>query len=175
MRSSINVRRSRQSLRRSSSSGEGATTIVWAPTLPSARDSKADLRRLFDSLEADGIPLTSISAVGYRVVHGGPSLRAPVRADPAADPHGAVIREIGALRRLAPLHNGVAAATMRAGLATAPGIPHVAVFDTAFHATLPEEAWRYPLPREWYAKWGVLRIEAREDLVIAAAAATLLR
>ena len=46
---------------------------------------------------------------------------------------------------------------MRAGLAAIPHLPHVAVFDTAFHATLPEDAYRYPVPGRWYGEWGVRR------------------
>jgi acetate kinase len=69
----------------------------------------------------------------------------------------AVIEQVTALTDLAPLHNGVAAETMTAGLAAIPHLPHVAVFDTAFHATLPEEAYRYPVPDPWYTEWGVRR------------------
>jgi acetate kinase len=68
-----------------------------------------------------------------------------------------VIEQVAALRELAPLHNGMAAATMTAGLATIPQLPHVVVFDTAFHATLPEEAFRYAVPEQWYRDWGVRR------------------
>ena len=68
-----------------------------------------------------------------------------------------MIAQVTALTDLAPLHNGIAAATMTAGLAAIPHLPHVAVFDTAFHATLPEEAYRYPVPEQWYREWGVRR------------------
>jgi acetate kinase len=68
-----------------------------------------------------------------------------------------VVAQVRALTDLAPLHNGLAAATMTAGLAAIPALPHVAVFDTAFHATLPEEAYRYPVPERWYQEWGVRR------------------
>jgi acetate kinase len=89
-------------------------------------------------------------AVGYRVVHGGGRTAAT-----AVD--GAVIEEVERLDALAPLHNRRAAATMRAGRAARPDVPHVACFDTAFHAGLPEAAWRYPLPREWTELWGIRR------------------
>ena len=68
-----------------------------------------------------------------------------------------MIAEVDALRSLAPLHNRIAVATMKAGLAAIPQLPHVAVFDTAFHATLPEDAYRYPVPERWYREWGVRR------------------
>ena len=68
-----------------------------------------------------------------------------------------VIAQVTVLRDLAPLHNGVAAAAMIAGLEAIPQLSHVAVFDTAFHATLPEEAYRYAVPDQWYREWGVRR------------------
>jgi acetate kinase len=92
-----------------------------------------------------------MGAVGYRVVHGGERFREPVLVTPK------VIAEVDALRSLAPLHNGIAVATMKAGLAAIPQLPHVAVFDTAFHATLPEDAYRYAVPEGWYRDWGVRR------------------
>jgi acetate kinase len=68
-----------------------------------------------------------------------------------------VIEQVAELRDLAPLHNGMAAATMTAGLAAIPHLPHVVVFDTASHATLSEEAYRYAVPERWYREWGVRR------------------
>lgn len=90
-------------------------------------------------------------AVGYRVVHGGTDFRAPTRVDDT------LLERVEALDELAPLHNRRAAAVMRAGLAALPDLPHVACFDTAFHATLPEEAWRYALPVPWVERWGIRR------------------
>ncbi len=90
-------------------------------------------------------------AVGYRVFHGGMAYRAPSRVD------GALLAAVEELDALAPLHNRRAAAVMRAGLAALPQLPHVACFDTGFHADLPEDAWRYPLPNEWVERWGIRR------------------
>jgi acetate kinase len=64
---------------------------------------------------------------------------------------------VEALDALAPLHNRRAAAVMRAGQAALPDPPHVACFDTAYHANLPEVAWRYPLPHDWFQHWGIRR------------------
>ena len=83
--------------------------------------------------------------MGYRVVHGGERFTAATVADDG------VVAAIEALADLAPLHNPIAAATIRAGRAILPGVVHVAAFDTAFHATLPETAHRYPVPDEWVA------------------------
>jgi acetate kinase len=90
-------------------------------------------------------------AVGYRVVHGGEQLREPTLVDDE------VVAAIEALAPLAPLHNAIAAETIRAARGRLPDVPHVACFDTAFHATLPEEAWRYPLPDDWVDAYGLRR------------------
>ncbi|MCV0403273.1 MAG: acetate/propionate family kinase [Chloroflexi bacterium] len=90
-------------------------------------------------------------AVGYRVVHGSDRLRRPVQVT------NEVVAVIEDLDPLAPLHNRRAAALMRAGRRALPDVPHVACFDTAFHETLPEEAWRYPLPAAWVDRWKLRR------------------
>jgi acetate kinase len=123
-----------------------------ATTTASSESGPADeIRRLLARYEEAGIETASLGAVGYRVVHGGTRFRLPTLLTPA------VVGELDALRDLAPLHNGVAVATIRAGLAAAPQLPHVAVFDTAFHSTLPEEGFRYPVPERWYRDWGIRR------------------
>ncbi|MBY0232461.1 MAG: acetate/propionate family kinase [Gemmataceae bacterium] len=83
-----------------------------------------------------------LDAVACRVVHGGGIFTEPTRVEAGVR---AEVRELG---RLAPLHNPVAADILDALQTLLPGVPCWAVFDTAFHATLPEEAWRYALPRE---------------------------
>jgi acetate kinase len=125
--------------------------VDWGSDATAGHDPADDIRALVAKYEAAGISAASLGAVGYRVVHGGAIFREPVRVTPD------VIAQVIALRELAPLHNGVAAATMTAGLAALPNLPHVAVFDTAFHATLPEEAYRYPVPERWFGEWGVRR------------------
>ena len=125
--------------------------VDWGVDATSGHDPANDIRGLMAKYEAAGISLDSLAAVGYRVVHGGATFREPVRVTPQ------VIEQVTELRDLAPLHNSVDAATMTAGLAAIPHLPHVAVFDTAFHATLPEDAYRYPVPEQWYREWGVRR------------------
>jgi acetate kinase len=93
----------------------------------------------------------SADAVGYRVVHGGSAYRAASLVDDV------LLAAVDELDALAPLHNRRAAAVMRAALQILPDVPHVACFDSAFHADLPEEAWRYPLPRDWVERWGIRR------------------
>jgi acetate kinase len=94
--------------------------------------------------------LTSLSAVGHRVVHGGP-FKASVRITPD------VRARIMELADLAPLHNPPSLETLAAAEAAMPNVPHVAVFDTAFHATLPPEAYTYPIPQRWTNDWGIRR------------------
>ena len=125
--------------------------IDWGVDATADSDPADDFRRLLGRIEAEGAAADSLGAVGYRVVHGGSRFRQAVLVTPK------VIEEIDELRSLAPLHNGVAVATMKAGLAALPRLPHVAVFDTAFHATLPEDAYRYAVPERWYRDWGVRR------------------
>lgn len=92
-----------------------------------------------------------LAAVGHRVVHGGDRYRAPVRVDDE------VLAGIEALTELAPLHNPPAATGIRAARAALPEVPQVAVFDTAFHATLPPAASTYALDRELAARYGIRR------------------
>lgn len=99
----------------------------------------------------DRLPAETADAVGYRVVHGGSRYRVTARIDDS------LVEAVEALDSLAPLHNRRAAAVMRAGKELLPALPHVACFDTAFHASLPEDAWRYPLPAEWVERWGIRR------------------
>ncbi|MCL1951907.1 MAG: acetate kinase [Oscillospiraceae bacterium] len=96
--------------------------------------------------------LEEIDAVGHRVVQGGPDLQGSVLLDDA------VLREIEALAELAPLHNPAHVLAMRACRAVfGETLPQVAVFDTAFHATMPPEAYVFPLPYEYYEKYKIRR------------------
>jgi len=93
----------------------------------------------------------SVHAVGHRVVHGGMRFREAVRVDEA------VRDEIAQLAELAPLHNPAAVAGIDAARARFPGVPQVAAFDTAFHASMPQATALYPLPWEWTTRWGLRR------------------
>jgi acetate kinase len=92
-----------------------------------------------------------VDAVAHRVVHGGAHLREPVVLDDAVE------HELAALTELAPLHNGPAVEGIEEARRAVPGVPHVAVFDTAFHATLPDEASTYALPRRLREELGICR------------------
>ncbi|MHA7209370.1 acetate/propionate family kinase [Arthrobacter sp. MDT1-65] len=92
-----------------------------------------------------------IDAVGHRVVHGGERFSEPVLID------NEITRAIERLNPLAPLHNPAAVTGIRALTEKWPSMPQVAVFDTAFHRTLPEHAWRYAVPDELYRRFGIRR------------------
>lgn len=92
-----------------------------------------------------------IAAVGHRVVHGGERFTASVPIT------GKVIAAVRAMEELAPLHIPPNLAGIEGAMAILPAIPHVAVFDTAFHQAMPLHAFLYPLPWEWYEKHGVRR------------------
>jgi acetate kinase len=94
---------------------------------------------------------SDVDAVGHRIVHGGPDLVDPTFVDEA------VRAAIEALEPIAPLHNAPALAGIDAAMRAFPDLPHAAVFDTAFHATIPAEAATYALPRTWREDWGIRR------------------
>ena len=92
-----------------------------------------------------------IEGVGHRVVHGGEAITASCRIDDA------VIELIQDNVPLAPLHNPPNLAGIDAAMSAMDDVPHVAVFDTAFLSTLAPEAYRYPVPAEWYTEHRVRR------------------
>jgi acetate kinase len=93
----------------------------------------------------------AISVVGHRVVHGGEKFTSATLIDDA------VLADLDALAPLAPLHNPINLAGIREARRVFPAVPQVAVFDTAFHATLPSHAYRYGLPNELAEKCGIRR------------------
>ena len=95
--------------------------------------------------------LSEISAVGHRVVHGGEHF------SESALVNDEVLDCVRKCIELAPLHNPPNLAGIEAAQQLLPGCPQVAVFDTAFHATLPRHAYHYAIPREYYEKFGIRR------------------
>ncbi len=92
-----------------------------------------------------------ISVVAHRVVHGGERFAAPVLIDDA------IVGELRELDALAPLHNPVNVLGIEVARRALPELPQVAVFDTAFHQTLPPRAYTYAVPREWARRHAVRR------------------
>jgi len=92
-----------------------------------------------------------VDAVAHRVVHGGPHFTDPVVIDKG------VRQAIHDLESLAPLHNAPALKGIEEATSSHPEVPHVAVFDTAFHATIPPVASTYAIPQRWRDEWGIRR------------------
>ncbi|ABC23793.1 acetate kinase [Rhodospirillum rubrum F11] len=114
--------------------------------------------------------LAPIRAVGHRVTHGGERFRASALITDAA------LADIEACSALAPLHNPPNLLGIRMARARMPDVPHVAVFDTSFHQTMPRAAFMYALPLRFYAKFGVRRygFHGTSHRFVAAQAVTLL-
>lgn len=113
------------------------------------QDHAQGLQLILDSLQRLGIQAPE--AIGHRVVHGGEHFQAPVRINDE------VMAKIRAVAPLAPLHNPANLLGIEACQRHFPGLPQVAVFDTAFHQTIPEAAWRYAVPDAWYRDHGIRR------------------
>jgi acetate kinase len=92
-----------------------------------------------------------VKAIGHRVVHGGEDFQRPVLVTES------VVRRIEELADLAPLHNPASVQGIRVAAELFPGKPQVVVFDTAFHQTLPDYAFQYAIPYEYYEKYRIRR------------------
>jgi acetate kinase len=116
-------------------------------------DHEEATRRMFAWLDTAGfLAPGGLDAVGHRVVHGGPHFVAPMRLDDD------VIAVLTQLRELAPLHNEPAQAAIQAAQAVlGPRVPMVAVFDTAFHHTMPAWAAQYAIPRDLATRYHLRR------------------
>ncbi|MDT5041930.1 MAG: acetate kinase, partial [Actinoplanes sp.] len=111
-----------------------------------ASDHAAALRRIMAEIDLDGL-----AAVGHRVVHGGAEFAEPTVIDDD------VVATIERLVPLAPLHNPAALAGIAVARALLPEVPQVAVFDTAFHATIPPEGSTYAIDAGLAQRWGIRR------------------
>ncbi|OGC07061.1 propionate kinase [candidate division WOR-1 bacterium RIFOXYD2_FULL_36_8] len=95
--------------------------------------------------------LSQIDAIGHRVVHGGEKFKSSVKIDQD------VLQAIKNVQDLAPLHNPPNIAGIEAAQELFSDVPQIAVFDTAFHQTMPEHSYMYATPYEWYGMYGVRR------------------
>jgi acetate kinase len=127
--------------------GGGDDTTIAERELRAPR-SQVDAEELRAALRS---PLGEADAVGHRIVHGGERYREAVLVDKEVEKN---LRE---LTDLAPLHQPKSLAALDAVSAALPGVPAVACFDTAFHATLSTAASTYALPAEWRERWGLRR------------------
>jgi len=115
------------------------------------KDHKEATQVLIEELLIHGAisSMDEIKAVGHRVLHGGEKYSKSVIIDDE------VIQNIKDLTKLGPLHHPGNLAGIEAMCASLPGVPMVAVYDTAFHQSMPEVNYIYPVPFEWYENYGV--------------------
>jgi acetate kinase len=126
-------------------------TLVERPCPDHTRAVRLVLEVLTKGDDSPLHDMTAIEAVGHRVVHGGEKFACSARITDD------LLQAVEEVAELAPLHNPPNLAGIRAARNLLPDIVHVAVFDTAFHQTMPPEAFVYPLPYEWYEKYGIRR------------------
>lgn len=119
--------------------------------LPKGANHQQALQILIETFTQKELLKGSPIAIGHRVVHGGETFREAALID------SSTITAIKKVSSLAPLHNPVNLVGIDAMQALFPAVPQVAVFDTAYHQTLPEKAYRYALPKHCYEDWGVRR------------------
>jgi acetate kinase len=114
-------------------------------------DHEVAVKMLLDKLTTLGIiaSLSEIEGIGHRVVHGGEEFNDSILITDE------VMEKIQELSELAPLHNPANITGIQAFKRVLPDVPAVAVFDTAFHQTMPESSFLYSLPYEYYEKYGI--------------------
>ncbi|MEN4054140.1 MULTISPECIES: acetate kinase [Sulfurimonas] len=125
--------------------------LLFSKTIERIGESDTDIASHAEALDALNIDFETLDAIGHRVVHGGEKLQKSVIIDES------VVDIIRELIVLAPLHNPANLIGIEISLKKAPHILQVAVFDTAFHASMQKEAYLYALPYELYAKEGIRR------------------
>ncbi len=131
------------------SEASAKTSLADEVDVENITDAESALKACLEVLRQE-VDLGAITAVGHRVVHGGERYTEATRLTEE------VIADLETLSPLAPLHNPANLAGIRAAMSLLPGAVHVAVFDTAFHSTLPPHAYLYGLPRSAYEQ-GVRR------------------
>lgn len=126
---------------------KGLIDRIGGPDVPDHHEALVLLRKQV----TEALDGRRIDAVGHRVVHGGERFSQPVLVN------NEITRAIERLSPLAPLHNPASAMGIRAVTDLYPDVPQVAVFDTAFHRSLPQRAWRYAIPQSLYRRYGIRR------------------
>ncbi len=109
------------------------------------------IKTILDPNKGSVSEINKIKAVGHRVVHGGEKFTKSVIVS------NEVIQTLEKLSVLAPLHNPANITGIKAAQAVLPDVPHCAILDTAWHQTMPDKAFMYALPYEWYEKYNVRR------------------
>nr|WP_320133511.1 acetate kinase [uncultured Holophaga sp.] len=115
------------------------------------KDHRQALNHIMDKLHETVLKDQKVAGVGHRVTHGGPNFSDPEVITPA------ILDEIKELAFYAPLHNPANAMGIETAMEIFPDVPHVAVFDTAFHHGMPDYAYTYGLPHDLCKKLGLRR------------------
>ncbi|GAB4261369.1 MAG: acetate kinase [Methylomicrobium sp.] len=134
--------------------GESGGRLKWHDQDGSERVwhvDAADHREAFHSVFATLPQSVTMAAIGHRVVHGGDRFTEPTRVE------GEAIGAIRDLCSIAPLHNPVNLLGIEICRDLYPGLPQIAVFDTAFHQTMPPRAYRYAIPEQWHRDYHIRR------------------
>lgn len=126
-------------------------TVVAKGTIERVTDHRDAIATMLAELDAAGIAVAAFDGVGHRVVQGGSLFTHPVRID------AETLAGIESLVPLAPLHNPAHVLGIRAMLEALPDVPNVAVFDTAFHATMPAHAYTYAIDHRVAEQYGIRR------------------
>ncbi len=131
----------------------GIVDRIGEPGGSPVRDHREGFLRVMSALSDSGAirEAADLYGIGHRVVHGGERFREPARVD------AGVLEAIRETIPFAPLHNPGNLQGIEVALAMCPGVPQVAVFDTAFHQTMPPHAFHYALPRDLCAAHRVRR------------------
>jgi len=125
--------------------------ILYSLLVENIGEKSSKIKTHYEALESLDVDFSSIDIIGHRVVHGGEKFREPTIIDES------VIKKIEELIPLAPLHNPANLEGIRVSIKKAPVAIQIAVFDTAFHAQMPQEAYLYALPFEMYEKHKIRR------------------
>ncbi len=123
---------------------------VVEQTISDHREGMQLITNIFEDSKTESLT-RSLLGIGHRVVHGGESFRGPTLINDR------VMDSIRKLNPLAPLHNPANVMGIEVSMSAFPEVPQVAVFDTAFHQTLPPVAYHYALPHDLYQQYGIRR------------------
>jgi len=126
-------------------------TILHSVLVEHIGEEGSNMKNHHDALESLKIDFDKLDAIGHRVVHGGEKLNSSRLID------AEIIESIKSLIPLAPLHNPANLEGILVAQKKAPKTPQIAVFDTAFHTTMPKEAYLYALPLDMYEKHHIRR------------------
>lgn len=125
--------------------------VLFSKLIEHIGEKNSAIKTHHDALESIDMDMSSLDAIGHRVVHGGEYFSKPTLMDDDS------IEMIRGLIPLAPLHNPANLEGILVAKQYAPNVPQIAVFDTSFHSTLPRESYLYALPYEIYEKHKIRR------------------